>query len=51
MIVHSVRVRALKAQHAYLTAGDIAELTGVPLPQVKAALARKPKRGVKSVAD
>jgi hypothetical protein len=44
------RVRALKAQHDYLTASDIAKLTGIPLPQVKVALGRKPKRRVKSAA-
>jgi Fic family protein len=45
------RVRALKAQQTFLTAAEIAKLTGIPLPQVKAALARKPKRRIKSGAD
>lgn len=37
----AVKVRRLKAEHAYLSEDDIAKLTGYPLDRVKAALAAK----------
>lgn len=37
------RARELKARNPFMTAEDIAELAGIPLPQVKNALARRPK--------
>jgi hypothetical protein len=46
----SDRVRALAAQHPYMTPHDIAALSDIPLKLVKAALTRKPKRRVKPVA-
>lgn len=46
----STRVRQLQATHPYLTPRDIAELAGVPLPQVKAALSRAPRDKPKSRA-
>jgi hypothetical protein len=46
----SDRVRALAAQHRYMTPHNIAALSGIPLKLVKAALARKPRRRLKSVA-
>jgi hypothetical protein len=47
---HADHIRALAAQHPYMTPHDIAALSGVPLKLVKAALARKPKRRIKLTA-
>ncbi len=37
------RARQLKASAPFMTPGDIADVTGIPLRQVENALHRKPK--------
>lgn len=44
----AARARQLKAQHSYLTPKDIAETTGIPLKNVKAALKAKSGGKLKS---